>query len=183
MSENEEPTESKGPGAMGLVKAVAIVAALVVVEIVAAAILIPSAADTEELARELARVSRGEDLAVTSAQESSTLSSGDETAEVELGSFNITRYDPENDTTLNVDFTVYGVVLASEQAAFVEAYGSNMSRIKEQIVMTMHAAQTSDLASAGLGLIKRQIVEKTNRAIGKPLLREVVFTKINFIQR
>lgn len=168
---------------MGIVKAVAIVAVLVVVEIVAAAMLIPSAADTEELAKELARATRGDELADGADDDDGSLAEGEETIEVELGSFNITRFDPENDTTLNIDFTVVGVVLATEQATFIEAFEANTSRIQEQIVMTMHAAQTSDLTTAGLGLIKRQIVEKTNRVVGRPLLREVVFTKINFVQR
>ncbi|MEO1498047.1 MAG: hypothetical protein AAFV43_12950 [Planctomycetota bacterium] len=182
MSEAEDSKPS-GPGLMGLIKAVVIVCLLVVVEIVAASMLIPSAADTEELARELARATSGDEFLDDATDDSSTLNEGEETSEVELGSFNITRFDPENDTTLNVDFTVYGVVLATEQATFVEAYDANVSRIQEQIVMTMHAAKTTDLTTAGLGLIKRQILEKTNRAVGKPLLREVVFTKLNFVQR
>ena len=168
---------------MGLIKAAVIVAVLVVVEIVAAAMLIPSAEDTETLARDLARASKGEDFAANSDKDAATLAEGEATSEVELGSFNITRFDPENDTTLNIDFTVLDVVLAAEQVEFQEAFAAHTSRIQEQIVMTMHGAQTSDLSTAGLGLIKRQIVEKTNRAVGKPLLREVVFTKINFVQR
>lgn len=181
MSESED-SQPSGPGLMGLVKAVVIVCVLVVVEIVAASMLVPSAADTEELAREIARASRGDEF-LDDAEDATSLNEGEETSEVELGSFNITRFDPENDTTLNVDFTVYGVVLATEQPTFVEAFDANVSRIQEQIVMTMHAAKSTDLTTAGLGLIKRQIREKTNRAVGKPLLREVVFTKINFVQR
>ena len=41
----------------------------------------------------------------------------------------------------------------------------------------------SDLTEAGLGLIKRKILEKTNRALGKPLLQEAVFSKFSFIER
>ena len=49
--------------------------------------------------------------------------------------------------------------------------------------MTLHAAQAKDLSDAGLGLIKRQILEKTNRALGHPMLREVLFSKFNFVER
>ena len=41
----------------------------------------------------------------------------------------------------------------------------------------------TDLTDAGLGLIKRQILEKTNRAMGQPLLKEVLFSKFNFVER
>lgn len=180
---SEPEAKPRGPGLMGLVKAIVIVAVLVVVEIVAAAMLLPSAEDTAALARELAKAAKGDELADDAETENAALAAGEETSEVELGSFNITRFDPEDDTTLNIDFTVYGVVLTAEEPDFLEAFDANMSRIQERIVMVMHGAKTSDLATAGLGLLKRDIREKTNREIGRPLLREVVFTKINFIQR
>jgi hypothetical protein len=50
-------------------------------------------------------------------------------------------------------------------------------------MLTIHGADSADLANAGLGLIKRQILEKTNRTLGRPMLREVVFTKLNFVER
>jgi flagellar basal body-associated protein FliL len=84
---------------------------------------------------------------------------------------------------LNVDFVVYGVVLEEDEEQFLEEFMNNQSRIKEQIVLTMHSAETNDLSSAGLGLIKRRILEKTNRILGRPLLHEIVFTKINFVER
>ena len=168
---------------MGLVKGVVIVAVLVLVELVAAAFLIPSAEDTEELAREMARAARGDEYLIEDDSESGSADPRDTTREVEIGTFNITRFDPESDKTLNIDFTVYGVVLVDEESEFMTEFEANQNRIHEQIVMTMHSAKTSDLTNAGLGLIKRQILEKTNRTLGKPLLREVVFTKINFIER
>ena len=105
------------------------------------------------------------------------------TKEVELLTDNITRFNPNTDTTLNVQFSVYGVVLAEEEAEFLAEFGANANRIHEQIMLTIHSAESADLANAGLGLIKRQILEKTNRTLGRPMLREVVFTKLNFVER
>jgi hypothetical protein len=34
-----------------------------------------------------------------------------------------------------------------------------------------------------LGLLKRIILEKTNRALGKPLVREAVVSQFSFIER
>jgi flagellar FliL protein len=47
----------------------------------------------------------------------------------------------------------------------------------------MHSAESADLTDAGLGLIKRQLLEKTNRALGEPMLKEVLFSKFNFVER
>ena len=182
MSEATEKQPSKFAGLKRLIKAMGIIAALVLVEVVGAAMLIPSAEETEQLARQLARAAKGEDADV-SEQGRASLDAGVSTREVGLLTDSITRFDPDTDTTLNVQLSVYGVVLAEEETEFLEEFESNKSRIHEQIMLTIHAAESTDLANAGLGLIKRQILEKTNRSLGRPMLREVVFTKLNFIER
>jgi hypothetical protein len=103
--------------------------------------------------------------------------------EVELGSYNITRYNPTTHTTLAIDFELYGTVLAEDAAEFEHHLESSHARVKEQITLTMHAAESADLTDSGLGLIKRQLLEKTNRALGEPMLKEVLFSKFNFVER
>lgn len=181
--EKTEEVKPKGPGIMGLVKAIAIIGVLVVVQLVAASMLIPSAKETEELARDLSLAAKGEEFSEELDPSENPIDQDKETVEVQLHRANITRFDPDADKTLNVDFSVYAVVLAAELDDFTAEYDKNKSRIHEQIVMTMHGAKTSDLSSAGLGLIKRQILEKTNRSLGRPFVNEVVFTKINFVER
>ncbi|TWU00321.1 hypothetical protein Pla108_12700 [Botrimarina colliarenosi] len=183
MSDQEKDSKaSLFAGLTRLAKAVGIIAALVLVEVVGAAMLIPSAEETEKLARELSRAAKGEDAEIEQ-QDGATVDAGVVTREVELLTDNITRFNPDSDTTLNVDFSVYGVVLADEEEDFLKEFQANTSRIHEQIMLTIHAAESADLANAGLGLIKRQILEKTNRSLGRPMVREVVFTKLNFIER
>ncbi len=182
MSEPNEQAK-KSSGMMGLIRAIVIVSVLVVVEMVGAAMMIPSAEDTEQLARELVKSASGEEAAIAENTEEAALSPDEKTIEVILLSDSITRFNPETDATLNVQFTVYGVVLDEENELFIEHFEANKSRIHEQVMLTMHGASTADLANAGLGLIKRQILEKTNRTLGRPLLREVGFTKVNFIER
>lgn len=184
-TEESPALEKKSSALMRVIKAVVIVSVLIVIEMVAAAMIIPSAEETEELAKNLARAADGEALAAKTGDEEkvSMIAPGEATVEIELLTDNITRFDPETDSTLNVQFSVYGVVLAEEQAEFNKHYATNVSRIHEQIMLTLHGARTTDLSNAGLGLIKRQILEKTNRTLGRPLLREVVFTKLNFVER
>src|SRR5690606_33438855 len=106
-----------------------------------------------------------------------------QTREVELGRYNVTRYNPESDTTLIVDFELYGVVLASDEGSFQSQFESNKVRLREQVIMTLAAAETTDLTDAELGLLKRRTVEKTHRALREPLVQEVLFSNFHLVGR
>jgi flagellar FliL protein len=153
--------------------------------VVGASMFIPSAEDTEKLARQYIAATEGESAAAGSheGEGPGDEHSADDTVEVELGTFNITHFNPASNSTLSVDFELFGSVLATDQAEFEHLLEKNKVRLREQVLMTLHSAQSKDLSDAGLGLIKRQILEKTNRALGHPMLREVLFSKFNFIER
>lgn len=180
-----EPTASRGRGFLRVVMAVAFVAVIVIVEIVAAAMLTPTADETERLARQLAAASAGEsaDSGEDKTDEHGNAHGAEDLREVELGVYNITRYNPSTNTTLAIDFELYGTVLASDAGGFQHHYENCKARVREQVTMTLHGAESADLTDAGLGLIKRRILEKTNRALGEPLLKEVLFSKFNFVER
>jgi flagellar FliL protein len=157
---------------------------LVVVEVVAASMLIPSAKETERLGRQFVAAAQG-GTAVEGAGEAGEAAADAEqdVREVELGLYNVTRYNPSTNTTLAIDFELYGTVLATDVPEFQRRFDNSQARLREQVIMTLHAAEATDLTDAGLGLIKRQILEKTNRALGQPLIREVLFSKFNFVER
>ena len=182
-----EPAKSGGRGLFRLVQAVAFVSVIVVVEIVVGSMLAPTAVETRQLAQELAGASAGK-----AAQEGDPHAAKDDHAgtgghrnlhEVELGTYNITRFNPSTNTTLAIDFELYGAVLADDVSQFQQDFEHSKARIREQVVMTLHSVESADLTDAGLGLIKRRILEKTNRALGEPLLKEVLFSKFNFVER
>lgn len=177
---------AKGPGLMTLVKAVAFVSVIVLIEVAAASMLIPSVEETEELAEQLAtsdaELEMEESGEVVSEVDKETGSLSD-MLEVELGTFHVLTYDPETGTRMNVDFELFGIVLADEESDFYTLYDANQRRIREQILITVRSADVTDLTDAGLGLIKRKILEKTNRALGRPLLHEAVFSKFSFEER
>ena len=182
----DAPPARKPSALLGLVKAIAFVTVIVIVQVVAASMLIPSAQDTERLAREYVAASEGNiETESTAEAEHATADhkAGEGVVEVEMGSFNITHFNPASNSTLSIDFELYGAVLAESQAEFHELLEKNKVRVREQVIMTLHTAESKDLTDAGLGLIKRQILEKTNRALGHPLLKEVLFSKFNFIER
>jgi len=177
--------KAKGRGLFRLIKAVAFVSVIVIVQIVVASMLAPSAKDTERLGQELANAAAGKAAEHGHDETDDKHHEGDDhdLHEVELGSFNVTRFNPATRTTLAIDFSLYGTVLAEEAPEFEHRFEKSNARIKEQVTMTLHGVESSDLTDAGLGLIKRQILEKTNRALGRPLLKEVLFSKFNFVER
>jgi flagellar basal body-associated protein FliL len=182
-SVEESPKQKRG-GLLSLIKAVAFVSVIVVVEIVAASMLLPTAQDTARLGEEFVAAAEGKSAGVEHGEHEDQPHEGDgEVREVELGVFNITRYNPKTNATMSIDFELYGIVLADKQAEFEHLFGNSQARIREQVIMTLHGAESTDLTDAGLGLIKRRILEKTNRALGQPLLEEVLFSKFNFVER
>jgi flagellar FliL protein len=176
----------KAGGMFTVVKAVAFVSVIVVLEIVAAAMLAPSAQDTEKLAAQLAAASAGETSHAEGEEHHEAHGeqhSHDELSEVELGSFTITRFNPSTNTTLAVDFELYGTVHKDDETEFHHVFEHSKARVREQVTMTLHSAESADLQDAGLGLIKRRILEKTNRALGQPLLKEVLISEFSFVER
>jgi len=185
---DETPAEApkrKGGGIFRLIKAVAFVSVIVIVQIVGAAMLAPKAQDTAKLAKGIAAAASGQSAEAQEEHAKDAKEHGPEKNlnEVELGTYNITRYNPTTNTTLAIDFELFGTVLAEDAAEFQHHFESSNARIKEQITLTMHSAESADLTDAGLGLIKRQLLEKTNRALGEPMLKEVLFSKFNFVER
>jgi len=185
-SEETQPSAPSGPGLMTVVKAVAFLTVIVLLEVAAASMIIPSATETAQIAEKLAlaEASDSDDETLASTDEDQQQSLPDaETLEVGLGAFHVLSYDPKTGSRLNVDFDLYGVVLAAEDAEFFELFAANERRIREQVLITVRGMDVTDLSDAGLGLIKRQILKKTNRALGKPLLHEAIFSKFSFVER
>ena len=132
-----------------------------------------------------------------------------ERREVDLGRFSVTSIDPASNTTMLIDFHLYGAVLAEadSQSAGGEAHGGddhnkkkvegepednsrfgrllkkNKHRFRDQVIVVIRNAQMSDLSDPALGLIKRQILAKTNSLLGEPLLKEVIFSDFAVVQQ
>ncbi len=187
VEEEEKAIKKKPAGLMTLVKALAFLSVIVLLEVAGASMLVPSAKETSEIAEKLAsaearRDLEGEGETAGSEADTATLASQD-MREVSLGNFHVLTYNPKTGSSLNVDFELYGTVLEEEEGDFFQLYDANQIRIREQILVTIRGTEVTDLTEAGLGLIKRKILEKTNRALGKPLLHEAVFSKFSFIER
>ena len=180
---NVKPEKTGGPGTLSLIKAIAFVSAIVAVECVAASMFLPSATETEAAARRIAAASTDQvDTAEPDAVDDLEVAR-EEVREVSLGKYYVTSYQPESNTTLRIDFDLFATVLATEEEEFQTLFGQNQHRLSEQVHVTLRGAELTDLTDAGLGLIKRRILEKSNRTLGKPLLHEVIFSQFSFIEQ
>ena len=105
------------------------------------------------------------------------------TVEVELGDFSVTSYQPASEVTLRIDFHLFGTVMEDSENDFMGRLDRNTNRVREQVIVTVRNAELTDLTDPGLGLIKRRILTKVNRTLGKPLLRTIVISDFSFIEQ
>jgi len=172
----DESQEIRGGGLIPRLKVLAFVLAVVALECGAAYVFIPSPSDIEALAaarQTYEPLEEAEDVVEDASTE----------AEVDLGDFSVTAYQRSSNTTLRIDFKLYGTVEEENRADFEQRRQANEHRFREQVIVTVRGSEVEDLTDAGLGLIKRRILERTNRAIGKPLLKNVIFSEFSFVEQ
>ena len=185
--ESKQAPAKNGSGIMTLIKAVAFISVIVLLQIAAASVLIPSAEQTTEIATKLAttdleEAEDGETAEEAATEEVDQLATADMT-EVELGTFHSLSHNLNTGSKTNIDFKLFATVLRDDESEFFELFTANEHRIREQVQITVRGADLSDFSDPTLGLIKRRILEKTNRALGKPLLHEAIFSDFSFEER
>jgi len=75
---------------------------------------------------------------------------------------------------------------ASEEedtSKFGKLIKKNKHRFRDQVIVIVRNTSPADLADPALGLIKRQILAKTNSLLGEPLLKEVIFSEFSVVQQ
>jgi flagellar basal body-associated protein FliL len=149
---------------------------------------------------------RSEEKSKDDEKDASINDASGENREVDLGKFSLTAFDPNANTTLLIDFHLFGTVAvdASDRGAkdggeghakagkegieddnttFGKLFKKNQHRFRDQVIVIIRNATMADLADPSLGLIKRQILAKTNSLLGEPLLKEVVFSDFAVVQQ
>lgn len=115
-----------------------------------------------------------------------TSSQGDspsDLVEIDLERFVVTAYQPNSSTIVRVDFHLFGMVAAKDCEEFQRLMEIHQHRFREQVLVIVRRAEPADLADPGLGLIKRQILEKTNALLGKPLVQAVVVSDFSYLEQ
>ena len=180
---------------MTLVKALAFVSVIVLIEVAAATAFLPSAEETRETGKQLVAAAQG---AAAEADEAAEADRPDDhaaasaghaegahqpTVELSLGPYHVIAFNPSTGASMSIDFELFGVVLAADEPEFTERFGLHAKRLNEQVTIAIRGMESADFTDPGLGLIKRVVLEKVNRALGKPLVREAVFSEFAFIER
>lgn len=182
--ETESTAETGEPrrNILGHVKIIAFVATVVAAETLVAYLLIPSAADTTAMAIALEDPKQrptAEDVPELPLEQVAGLENG---VEFDLGEFMITLAQPDKNRTLHIDFHLYGTVPADEQHEMEARYTKFQQRIVEQVEIIVRSADEADLTDPGLSLIKRKILDKTNRILGKQYFQDVHLNKYSFAE-
>ena len=173
--QDAQPTKS-GP-LIGRLLIVAFMGAVVMSECLFAYFWLPSA---DEVAAQVELVARqaktNADGTPANEEKQDTLA-----VEVDLGKFQITNHSA-SESTFRVDFHLFGTVSEEDLDEFNELFPRNSARFRNQVLEKIRDSKIADLEDAGLGLIKRRILEKSNALFGKPLLRSVVFADYTFVE-
>ncbi len=106
-----------------------------------------------------------------------------ELEEVDLEEYKITSFQPASSITLRIEFHLFGMVAHDKAEAFKAAYESKKNRVRDNVMAIIRSAEMNDLTDPGLGLIKRKILETTNKALGKPMLEGVMFAEFTFLEQ
>jgi len=160
-------------------KAAAVVVVTVVIECMIAYLLLPSTGRTAEMVRETL-VEQPQPAPPTEPEAGPEKEEIVDQVEVDLGQFDVVSFQPVSDSTLRIGFHLYGTVAVENQDEFLILMEENEHRFRELVIQTIRSAEITDLTDAGLGLIKRRISEKTNKLLGRPMLRVVIFSEFSF---
>ena len=84
---------------------------------------------------------------------------------------------------MRIDFHLFGTVKTENQKDFLKLMEENKHRFREQVLVTVRGAEITDLTDAGLGLMKRKLLDRANHTLGKPVLQTVVISDFSFIEQ
>jgi flagellar FliL protein len=186
MAENVQPSDvvpdddevaagSSRGGLLAVIKVVAVVGAIVTVELAAAYAYFGTAPEPAASVEEASLEEMIDESQIESVQ--------DERIEVQLGEFDVTVYQPLSKSTLRVSFTLWGTVTDDDESGLKNLLAESQNRFREQVLVTIRSSEITDLTDPSLGLIKRKILEKSNRLLGKPLLHNVVFSDFSYFEQ
>jgi flagellar FliL protein len=166
---------------LGKIKVVAIVVTIVVGECALAYVYVGSAPEGSSAHAEESAAAQHK--AEEPATDEPTDSKEQQGVEVLLGEFNVTSYQPLANTTLRISFKLYGIVKPGDESDLKSRLDEKKHTFREHVLMILRSSEMNDLADPMLGLIKRKILEKTNRLVGKPLLRGVIFSDFSYFEQ
>jgi hypothetical protein len=163
--------------------AASVVSTVILVEVIAAYLLIPGQEELQTWAKEQAKAGskHGDGKSASSGEHGEN--DGDPEIEVDLGKFNIVVHKPAASYTMRINFHLIATVKAAEEGEFAHLLEKCQHRLRDQVIFEVRNAEIGDLTDPGLALIKRKILGKRNDLLGKPLLTTIVFSDYAFVEQ
>ena len=177
-SEQQGNETTKSGSLIGRFLIVAFMSGVVMSECLFAYFWLPSA---EEVAAQVELVARQAQINPDGSRANKEIQD-DLVVEVDLGAFTITNHRLLTESTFRTDFHLWGTVPEEDVNEFNKLFQRNLNRFRNRVIEEIRNSEISDLEDAGLGLIKRRFLEKSNALLGKPLLRSVVFADYTFVE-
>ncbi|MDZ7615832.1 MAG: hypothetical protein U1E05_02445 [Patescibacteria group bacterium] len=185
IDDNDAPApaeQTPARGSLGKIKAAVFIGLVIGLECLAAYFLVPSASETAVIAGATLGIDPETGKVAAQADATPVQETVDQ-VEMLLGDFSVTAFQPVSNSTLRIDFQLYGTIALKDQAEFSQRLEENRHRFREQVIVTIRTADITDFTEAQLGLIRRRVLEKSNRILGKPLLLGVIFSDFSFIEQ
>ena len=186
---NEDAAAPEGTANMGgksslfaKIKILLFVVLVVVVECVAAFMVLPDATQARAMVQGPIGINPDGEVPLPQDAEAADEELVNQ-VELDLEQFTVTAYHPVSNTTMRIDFLLYGMVGEEDQDEFLDLWEAKRHRFRDEVIMTIRSADIADLTDPTLGLIKRRVLERTNKVIGKPLLQGVIFSEFSFLEQ
>ncbi len=172
-----------GPSMISKIAIPLFVAGVVAVECVVAYALLPDASQTQDMVQEVLNESENE--TDQASDEDGELTEADllDHIEIELGEFDVTAFQPISETTMRITFQLYGTIHEDDADTFDELKADNDHRLSEQMIVVIRGANVGDLTDPNLGLIRRKLLDKVNKTIGKPLIKSVIISQFSYVEQ
>ncbi len=178
----DEEASPRSRSYLGKIKAAVFIAVVIAIECAVAYFYIPSSSETAAIAGATLGIGPEAGKAPHQADQDPSPKTVDQ-VEVFLGDFSVTSFQPVSNTTLRVDFQLYGTIAVEDEVEFFHRMEENRHRFRDQVIVTIRTADITDFTEAQLGLIRRRVLERSNRVLGRPLLRGVIFSEFSFIEQ
>ncbi len=179
MPDAEKPTtETPRTSLVARILIATFLGAVVIAECLFAYFWLPSASEVAAQVEQLATAAEAE----AAATEAVSPAAATAFVEVDLGNFTVTNHRLPTEATFRTDFHLFGTVAEADAESFKELFQRQERRFRDLVIMEIRNCDVKDLEDAGLGLIKRRFLEKSNALFGRPVLQSVIFADYTFVE-
>lgn len=170
-----------GSGLIGKLIIAGCMGGVIAVECLLAYLFIPTPDEVAALAEE--NMARKLPASLATQEISAAQAETKNMVEIPLGDYSLTIAQRNSNTVLRADFTLAGAVLASDESPFGTLMTKHPARFREIVLYEFRNSEREDLDDPELGLIKRRILERSNKLFGKPILKTVMIPDFSYIEQ